>query len=368
MNIPIIDHKIDDILFTVSSNHFAVFEIYNDRIESFAYMIHSENWNDIIKFHRSRCKKIIFSPVQVREVGHIHDHFLKRMKPVMETILKLGVKEEEIVFITNYHTLLDKEMIQRYFNARIDILFLRYFEIDAVLRHRTLLHQIPDTVFNYQKKYLSLFGKTRKFMRSGALIKMHYFEMINDAIYSSLATGIEIQATIQQAKMYWDEKDLDLVLHKYSGTPDEVPHVSNGDSEIHYDGYPYDRSIYQNTFCSILAETNDIQYEDNIATEQFFITEKFARAIFNYHPFVILSTPYFLKNIKDLGYCTFDYVIDESYDNIVDPYERLDAALESARNFPTDNRKILDSVKHNFKNINDTYSSDYKKLKDFLER
>jgi len=367
MNNEIIDHTVDNILHTVSFNHFAVFEIYKDRIESFAYLLHSKNWNDIVKFHRSRSQKIVFSPVQVREVGHVHDHFLKRLKPVVNKILRAGVKEEELLFITNYHTLLDPQTVKKYFGVDLDTCFLRYFEIDAVLKHREQKHQTIDTVFNYDKKYLALFGKPRKFMRCGSLIKMHQTNMINDAVVSSLAKGIEIDASINWAREYWDVNDLKEVLHKYSKTADDITYHSNGDSETHYTGFPYDEKLYQNTFCSIIAETNDIHYENNDATVQFFITEKFARAVYNFHPFVVLSTPYFLENIKKLGYSTFDNIIDEGYDSIVDPYKRLDFALESVKSFSTDNR-ILDSVMYNFNHINDTYNSEYNKLKHFLGR
>lgn len=367
-DLPIVDYKINDLLYSISFNHLTVFEVYNDRIESFAYLLQNNRWNEIVKFHRSRCKNLFFSPLQVREVGHIHDHFLKRLKPVVSKLLLLGVRDDEILFITNYHSLLTTESIQHYFNSKINVLFLRYFELESVLKHRSQQHQAVDTVFNYEKKYLALFGKPRKFMRSGALIKLHKLDMITDTVYSSLAVGSEIEASVKLAEKYWPKDEVKLVLEKYSNIADDINYDTNGDSETNYAGYPYCEELYKSTFCSLIAETNDIEYDNNNATSQFFITEKFARAVYNFHPFVVLSVPYFLKNIKDLGYETFSSFASEDYDEMLNPYHRLESALNSIREFPTLDKKILDVVTHNFTHINNVYNTEYQKLKKFLER
>jgi hypothetical protein len=44
-------------------------------------------------------------------------------------------------------------------------------------------------------------------------------------------------------------------------------------------------------------------------------------------PFIIFSTPWFLKEFKNLGYKTFHPYIDESYDDIRDDSERLHAIV-----------------------------------------
>lgn len=62
------------------------------------------------------------------------------------------------------------------------------------------------------------------------------------------------------------------------------------------------------------------------------ITEKTFKAFLNKRPFVIVGPPGMLKQIKQLGFKTFDQVFDESYDDISDPSDRLN--------------KIVDIVKH----------------------
>ena len=94
----------------------------------------------------------------------------------------------------------------------------------------------------------------------------------------------------------------------------------------HYLGYPYDSIVYQSTNFSIVSETH---FNGN---QEFHPTEKTYRAIANRHPFAILSTPFFLKKLKDKGYKTFSRQIDENYDIERDPESRLRKFVNSINN------------------------------------
>lgn len=61
------------------------------------------------------------------------------------------------------------------------------------------------------------------------------------------------------------------------------------------------------------------------------ITEKTFRAFFHLHPFIMVGAAGSLEFIRSLGYKTFDGLIDESYDDIVDHGERLLAVKEEIR-------------------------------------
>ncbi len=62
-----------------------------------------------------------------------------------------------------------------------------------------------------------------------------------------------------------------------------------------------------------------------------FATEKTYKAIFARHPFIILSTPGFLENLRSLGYKTFSPHIDESYDLITDDQQRMNAVVDEVQ-------------------------------------
>jgi len=85
----------------------------------------------------------------------------------------------------------------------------------------------------------------------------------------------------------------------------------------HYIGYPYDRIIFQLTNFSIVAETH---FDGN---QEFHPTEKTYRTIANMHPFAVLSTPFFMDNLRKKGYKTFHEFVNETYDMEKDPRQRL---------------------------------------------
>jgi hypothetical protein len=74
---------------------------------------------------------------------------------------------------------------------------------------------------------------------------------------------------------------------------------------------------YTTSYFSVISET----YFFN--SNPTFITEKIYKPIAYKHPFIILGTHGILKHLRNKGYKTFDGIIDESYDNIVDETDRL---------------------------------------------
>ena len=79
---------------------------------------------------------------------------------------------------------------------------------------------------------------------------------------------------------------------------------------------------------SVVSETHS--GADNCNPE-FFITEKIVRAIGNCHPFVVLSTPSYLLELKSLGYRTFEPYVNESYDSEENTELRMVKAIDSVK-------------------------------------
>lgn len=80
-------------------------------------------------------------------------------------------------------------------------------------------------------------------------------------------------------------------------------------------------SIYNQCAYSIVAETSC----DNRIS---FYTEKVIKPLLARRLFVVFSGVHFLRNLKRLGFKTFDTVIDESYDDIEDDQQRWSAAYQ----------------------------------------
>jgi hypothetical protein len=79
--------------------------------------------------------------------------------------------------------------------------------------------------------------------------------------------------------------------------------------------------IYNKTAYSIVMETGaDNRYS--------FFTEKIAKPILGRRLFVVISGQHYLRNLRQLGFKTFDEIIDESYDSIQDDKTRWTKAME----------------------------------------
>lgn len=103
--------------------------------------------------------------------------------------------------------------------------------------------------------------------------------------------------------------------------------------------------IYNQTAYSIIAETHiDNRYS--------FFTEKTFKPMIARRLFVVFSGWKYLENLRKLGFQTFDNVIDESYDQILDDKERWTAAFEQVTRLCDMNQaevleKISARIEHN---------------------
>jgi len=83
-------------------------------------------------------------------------------------------------------------------------------------------------------------------------------------------------------------------------------------------------SIYNQTAYSIIAETN-------IENHYTFFTEKTCKPIMAERLFIMLGGRHYLKNLRQLGFQTFDGIIDESYDLEIDNNTRWSMAIMQMR-------------------------------------
>lgn len=87
-----------------------------------------------------------------------------------------------------------------------------------------------------------------------------------------------------------------------------------------------------------------------------FISEKTCKPILYHQPFIMISVPYFLGMLRDLGFKTFHPYIDESYDTELNDAKRMMMITDQIENFSeyTDSqlKEFLDQTKdicrHNF--------------------
>ena len=106
-------------------------------------------------------------------------------------------------------------------------------------------------------------------------------------------------------------------------------------------------SIYLQTAYSVVAETTaDNQYS--------FFTEKIAKPIIARRLFIVISGQYYLRNLRRLGFVTFDGIIDESYDLEPNDTIRWYKAIEQMKWLAEQPQEVIfeqirGRVEHNFK-------------------
>lgn len=92
-----------------------------------------------------------------------------------------------------------------------------------------------------------------------------------------------------------------------------------------YDRFP-SLDFYKDTNFEIVGETFG-----ELGNDAFFPTEKIVKPITMKHPFLVAGTKGYLRNLRSLGFRTFDDYIDESYDDIHDWRVRMKAVVHVAK-------------------------------------
>ena len=106
------------------------------------------------------------------------------------------------------------------------------------------------------------------------------------------------------------------------------------------------KNLWSKYHIEIVAETDEYQ--------NLWFTDKTAKCLSTGKPFLLLSGQHSLKNLKKMGFVTFDQWIDESYDNCILATQRIMAMVQSLKTLAdhADRDAILDQMQtHAEKNI-----------------
>jgi hypothetical protein len=97
--------------------------------------------------------------------------------------------------------------------------------------------------------------------------------------------------------------------------------VSNFDQKL--------RKYYVNSFAEIITESS-------FASPGFLLTEKTMNSIYGCNFPILLSGAGAVAHLRNIGFDMFDDIIDHSYDQIDNPFDRIVSAVESNREILTD--------------------------------
>lgn len=124
-----------------------------------------------------------------------------------------------------------------------------------------------------------------------------------------------------------------LILIKSAGASiDHLLPIQGFDDVIEY--RDISTNIFSDSYLSVVTET--------FFTGPLYFSEKIFNSMLYNHVFVYLGPPHSLKYLRSLGFKTWGHIIDESYDSIENPAERLYAVTQSLTDFLS---KSLDEIK-----------------------
>jgi hypothetical protein len=140
----------------------------------------------------------------------------------------------------------------------------------------------------------------------------------------------------------------------------KLPLVLDGENDVNQmcqDFNDASRPFYQNSLVSLVSETN---FSSNEVT----LTEKSFKPFKEKHPFITVGVNGTLQALRDMGFITFGAFWDETYDNIVNPTERMTAILRICQQISTWNndqiidfrRRVKPILDHNYEILKIEYS------------
>ncbi len=108
-----------------------------------------------------------------------------------------------------------------------------------------------------------------------------------------------------------------------------LPLLVHGKSNVEFDdGFYIRRQHDQVCLDSWFTVISEASFADT--DQQLFLSEKVFKPIICFHPFIILGNKGSLKELRSMGYKTFDGFIDESYDDL-STFDRYEAILKEIK-------------------------------------
>lgn len=128
--------------------------------------------------------------------------------------------------------------------------------------------------------------------------------------------------------------------------------ISNQDLSINQALTPFIMEDYNRTFLSLVSETNT-------NNEVLFFSEKIWKPVLIKHPFILVGNPFSIRQLKEMGYKTFDKWWSEDYDVETDQAKRMNMIIGELNKLSTKSVEelfiIRDEMKevldHNFNNF-----------------
>lgn len=184
-------------------------------------------------------------------------------------------------------------------------------------------------------------NKTFDFTQLHSLFMFHHnnFEPIewNPVLFDKKFLFLNNQPKEERYLLYKNLKENNILNDSFysfnaCGNPKYSESISLENTIISDEKWNDLSDYYKKSFCSIITESAYFSNNQKGACyNSISITEKTARALCNLHPFIIVSGKGSLKFLKSIGIQTFSDFWDESYDDEIDDYKRLEKIMNTIK-------------------------------------
>ncbi len=247
-----------------------------------------------------------------------------------ELVIKENIPPEQIIFMASPPTMIDhvKRLAKQYNKAEIKVEWFLMFEWS--LRNFVLYdnYKLPKTLVSkrYDKKFINFNRRWRLhrplmvlMLKDRGLLDLGYVSLGE----SDLPNGNWVSKLREIRNYYINDPQILEVIDRNQDIVNLPPLYLDTDDLVtnRADQTSSTNLYYENTFFSVITETtfNTRPGYDGVP----FLSEKIFKAIAMKHPFIMVTAPNSLQYLKQLGYRTFEGIIDESYDQEINDADRM---------------------------------------------
>ena len=260
-------------------------------------------------------------------LNNAHEAFHTVVKSIYDiAVRQLNIPPEQIVLISE-SAIIDKEVekISNEYNlGKIRTEWIRVFERDVGKTNHEPLATLQYK--HYDKKFVNFNRRWR--LHRPALVALLEIKGLLDKGYVSLAKTQEYNDTwdVFFEHISWTLRHNPNFVDTFVRNEELINNIpelklDQSDMTVNLAHKLTDSTdmYYENTYFSVVSETNFFK----AIAEGIFVSEKIFRPILKKHPFILVSRPHTLSIMKNIGYKTFDCIINEDYDKEEDDCKRM---------------------------------------------
>ena len=260
----------------------------------------------------------------IMRINHISDDQLIRLEMIKNLCQKNSDKNLATIYFIEDHMLISDSMILTHSekNSQEVIKYQGlgfepvYWWSHAIISRDWYRYAKVDKSLDYQvDKFEKDFNIYARAWSGSREYRLKFLDMLIDA---DLVLSSNIKFSNYCQNTHYRNHQFDDTQFVPVNDLDYLPtNFSSSDSSASYDSDDYSR-------CGI-----DVVLETIFDDTRHHLTEKTLRPIACGKPFILVSSPGVLEYLRSYGFETFGHLIDESYDTIQDPVQRLKKVIEA---------------------------------------